>query len=144
MPTFPLAFFRAFSHSFCSKAIWAIFHLYIIQIYERAFLEYKSTVHQLSLKYLYLNEKISKCNTVWCDGGENTQGRIYLFTIYLLIWVTICILICFGHVRFLNDRLHLLVIKATPDYNYWESVHFSLLVIIHMKGVFISYLLENP
>ena len=39
---------------------------------------------------------------------------------------------------------YLLVIKATPDCNYWESVHFSLLVIIHMKGVFISYLLENP
>lgn len=60
MPTFPLEFFRAFSHSFCSKAIWAIFHLYVIQIYERVLMEYKHTVHQLSLKYLYLNEKKKK------------------------------------------------------------------------------------
>ena len=60
------------------------------------------------------------------------------------MWATFCVLTCFGLVSFLRMD-YLLVIKAISDYNYWESDSpLLLLVITHMKGVFISYLLENP
>lgn len=83
MSTFPLEFHRGWSHLFCSKIIWVIFHLYVIQIWKRVLLKYKLTVHQLSFKnsYLYLNAKISNCDSAFWGWGKYKGGSISFFNL---------------------------------------------------------------
>lgn len=85
-------------------------------------------------------------SVVWWREKYTKQNKIassFSSPIYLLIWASICALTCFGLVSFLTID-YVLVIKATSGCNYWESDSPLLpLVIIHMKSVFISYLLEN-
>lgn len=108
-------------------------------------MDYEHAVHQLSPTYLYLRDKMPRCNTVGHGGGGKQQDRINSIFFPPLISSFSHSLYpdLLGHVSFLNNSL-LTGDQSKALLKDWKSVYFLFLVVIHQKDVCRSYLLQNP